>query len=93
MSLTLEECLLIETDIEQLYEAVPSHAMLNRDQARKYIDAGEYGLALDDLAAIYLESKSPVRPEIFALFEKLAIKMKMQPGDEWRAVADILSTR
>jgi len=50
-------------------------------------------LALDDLAAIYLESKSPVRPEILALFEKLAIKMEMQSGDEWRAVADILSTR
>jgi hypothetical protein len=93
MSLTLEERLSIEADIEWLYEAVPSHAILDRDQARKYIDVGEYGLALDDLAAIYLESKSPVRPEILALFEKLAIKMEMQSGDEWRAVADILSTR
>ena len=93
MVLTFEERLSIEADIERLYEAVPSHAVLDRDQVREYIDVGEYGLALDDLAAIYLDSKIPIRPEIFVLFERLATKMKMRSCNEWRGVAEILSPR
>ena len=93
MALTLEDRLSIETDLELIYKKMPPCAVLYRDQIREYIDVGEYGLALDDLAGIYLDSKTPLRPGILALFERLATKMKMRSGDTWRGVAEILSAR
>ena len=64
MALTYEELLSIEADLEQLYEAMPSNEIGDRKQVRRYIDVGEYGLALDDLADIYLEAKKPLTPAI-----------------------------
>ena len=60
---------------------------------REYIDVGEYGLALDDLAYIYLQVGKPVPADIIGLFDALATRMDMGQGDEWRAVAEIRTAR
>jgi hypothetical protein len=93
MALTLEERLSIEADIEHLYAAVLPKTAGEHDQVRRYIDVGEYALALDDLADIWLEWKKPVPPTVRGLFDELATKMGMRYGDEWRAVAEILSAK
>lgn len=93
MALTFEERLANKADLEQLYEAVPSIGAGDLDQVRVYIDVGEYGLALDDLADRYLEAKKLLPPDIRGLFDKLATRMGMKSGDEWRAVAELLSIK
>ncbi len=93
MNLTFEERLLVETGLEQLYKEILSNGNVINSQIRQYIDAGEYGLALDDLADLYIETKNPLPSATLVLFDALATKMKMKSGDEWLAVAEILSTK
>lgn len=93
MNLTSEERLLIETGLEQLYREILSNGNVNNSQVRQYINVGEYGLALDDLADLYIATKNPLSSATLVLFDDLATKMKMKSGDEWLAVAEILSTK
>jgi hypothetical protein len=76
--------------LERLYEALADFGRDGRRQVREYIDVGEYGLALEDVAYIYLQSApKPLSAEIHRLFDELAVKMGMKEGDEWRGVAKI----
>jgi len=59
----------------------------NKDHVDTLIDVGEYSLALDELASAYINSGKPVSQEISKLFEILATKMQMVPGDEYEGVA------
>lgn len=93
MTSTLEARLAIEADLEQLYAAAPLRGVGDRDQIREYIEVGEYRLALNDLADVYLEAKTPVTLTLRMLFADPAAKLGMRSGDQWRAVAEILATR
>jgi hypothetical protein len=92
MALTPEECRKIEGDLNRLFEAVPSKEIGSHDQIRQYIDVGEYGLALDDLADVYLGDRQSLTPSLRSLFDGLANKMGMKSGDQWQAVAEILAS-
>jgi len=92
MALTHKDRDWIEAGLEKLYDALAMFAGVNRQQVREYIDVGEYGLALDDLADIHLTTGKPVPADIVQLFDALALKMGMKQGDEWQAVAEIRAT-
>jgi len=92
MALTHEDQDWIEAGLEKLYDASAMFAGVNRQQVREYIDVGEYGLALDDLADVHLKTGKPVPADIVQLFDALAMKMDVKQGDEWQAVAEIRAT-
>ncbi len=90
MPLTQEEAVRIETYLEQIYSYI-SAKMRDQDlgQVRKYIDANEYGLALDDMACIALEGSEPVASDLRRLFGEAADLMAIKPGDGWSGVDDL----
>ena len=61
----------------------------SRAQIREYIDVGEYGLALDDMACIALESGKPVTVGLRQLFDTAANLMAIKPEDSWNRVDNI----
>jgi hypothetical protein len=56
---------------------------------RSLFDAGEWALALDELAAAYLKNIKQSPNDILDLFEGLATSMDIVPGDEYEAVAKL----
>lgn len=91
MSLNETDAQTIENHLNQIYNlALSKMTDQDRIQVRQYIAAGEYGLALDDMADIVLESKKTVAPELRSLFYAVATKMKIEPGAGWSGVDSIL---
>ena len=50
-----------------------------RAEVQRFIDVGEYGLALEAAAAIYAEEKKIATAEVADLIERLAAAMSMDP--------------
>ena len=50
-----------------------------RAEVQRFIDVGEYGLALEAAAAIYAEEKKIATAEVVDLIERLAAAMSMDP--------------
>ncbi len=94
MSITEPDAQMVEHYLNQIFGQI-SPAMTDRDrfQVRRYIDAREYGLALDDMADILLESDKPVPPELRSLFDAAAAKMDIKPGAGWSGVDTIFTTK
>ena len=59
------------------------------DHVHTLIRVGEYSLALDDLAAAYLENTKQISNDILNVFDDLAARMGIVAGDEWEAVAEL----
>ena len=93
MTLTHQDEEWIENGLETLYSASLKSIPVNHAQVREYIDVQEFGLALDLLAHIQLKSGKPVSSDTIRIFEALATRMGMKPGDEWRGVAKIRAAR
>ncbi len=89
MGMTREDRDWIEAGLNTLCTDAGVVSNADCGQVRKYIDVGEYGLALDDLADIHLATGKPIPPDRRALFDTLAMKMGIRHGDEWQAVAAI----
>jgi hypothetical protein len=51
-----------------------------RAEVQRFIDVGEYGLALETVAAIYSEEKKIATAEAVDLIERLAAAMSMDPA-------------
>ena len=51
-----------------------------RAEVQRFIDVGEYGLALEAAAAIYAEEKKIATAEVADLIERLAAAMSMDPA-------------
>ena len=74
--------------LETLYASIePLDGMYNH-QIRKYIDVGEYGLALDGIADVYMTSNVSMPLALFELFDKLATDMDLASDPEYSGVAD-----
>ena len=91
MGLTAQDEQTVENYLNQIIDLVHS-AMNDRDrfQVRRYINAGEYGLALDDMADIVLDSEKPVTTELHSLFAAAADKMNIKPGTGLSGFDDLL---
>lgn len=61
----------------------------HKDHIWTLINVGEYSLALDEMAAAYINSDQVIPSEVFSTFGDLAAKMGMVHGDEWEAVANL----
>jgi hypothetical protein len=71
----------IEALFSKLLDA--SGGMLSeREQAEihRFIDAGEYGLALETAVDIFVEEKKKPSAEVVSLIEQLAKSMRIEPG-------------
>ena len=91
MPFTAQDAQTLKNHLNQIFDLAHS-AMNDRDrfQIRRYIDAGEYSLALDDMADIVLELEKPVPIELRSLFAAAAKKMNIKPGTGLSGVDDLL---
>jgi hypothetical protein len=70
----------IETLLSQLLTAAaPVLSDTELAEVQRFIDVGEYGLALETAAAIYSEEKKIATLEVVGLIERLAAAMSMDP--------------
>lgn len=70
----------IETLLSQLLAAAaPVLSGAELAEVQRFIDVGEYGLALETAAAIYSEEKKIATAEVIGLIERLAAAMSMDP--------------
>ena len=68
----------IEAVFSQLLEAsAPMLSEKERAEVQRFIDVGEYGIALETTVGIYYEKKKTVTAEVFSLLERLALMMSM----------------
>ncbi len=72
-----------------LYRATLPVAGFYKDQAKEFIEVGEYGLALDTSADAFLQSHTFMPEDLYAVFEDLAKKMKLDRDPEYTAVAEL----
>jgi hypothetical protein len=63
-----------------LMAAAPVLSDAERAEVQRFIDVGEYGLALETAAAIYSEEKKIATAEVVDLIERLASAMSMDPA-------------
>lgn len=70
----------IESLLSQLLmAATPVLSDAERTEVQRFVDVGEYGLALETAAAIYSEQKKIATAEVVDLIERLAAAMSMDP--------------
>jgi len=68
----------IESMLSQLLMAVAMEfSDSERTEVQRFIDVGEYGLALETAAAIYSEEEKTATAEVVDLIERLASEMSM----------------
>lgn len=73
-----EEIELLFTNL--LTAAAPVLSDSERTEVQKFIDVGEYGLALETVADIYAEEKKIASANVVALFERLIGAMSIEPA-------------
>ena len=56
---------------------------------KNFIEEGEYGLALDEIAFPYNDNNAPMPADLFAFFETLAADFELERDPEWAAVAKL----
>lgn len=69
--------------LEILYASIQPLLGKYNHQIRKFIDVGEYGLALDGIADAYTASNVPMPPALFKLLDELAINMDLASDPEF----------
>lgn len=70
----------IETMLAQLLIAsTPVLSDTELAEVQRFVDVGEYGLALETAAAIYAEEDKVATAEVIALIERLATAMSIDP--------------
>jgi len=87
MALSITELSAIRNDLTALHNAAFATDGWDGKQARTFIDVGEYGLALDEIAYAYLDAGRTMPPEMFDTFEKLATMMGLAQDAEFEGVA------
>ncbi len=87
MALSTTELSLIRNDLSALHKAASSIHDWDGKQGRTFIDVGEYGLALDEIAYAYLDAGRTMPPDMFETFEKLATMMDLAQDAELEGVA------
>ncbi len=60
-------------------------------QIEEFISVGEYSLALDDIASCYLDGNVSVPPDLFEVFERLAVMMDVEQDECCDAAAKLLA--
>lgn len=73
-----EEIELLFSDLLAAASLVLSHS--ERAEVQKFIDVGEYGLALETAVDIYAEEKKMASAGVVALIEHLAEAMSIEPA-------------
>jgi hypothetical protein len=63
-----------------LVAATPVLSTADRTEVQRFIDVGEYGLALETAVAIYSEEKKIATADVLDLIERLASAMSMDPA-------------
>ena len=72
----MSKCQLIELWFSDLLAAAaPVLSDVERNEIQRFIDVGEYGLALEVAVDIYAEEKKITSPAVIALIERLAEAM------------------
>ena len=87
MALSSEEGSAIRDDLVTLHQAASSIDGWDGRQSRTFIEVGEYGLALDELAYAYLDSGKNMTAGLFKTFERLAAIMELEGDAEYGGVA------
>ena len=57
----------------------------------QFIYVGEYSLALDHIASCYLDGNVSVPPDLFEVFERLAVMMDVEHDEYCDAAAKLLA--
>lgn len=71
----------IESLFAKLLEAtMPALSSYEQEEVQRFVDAGEYGLALEKTAAVYVEEKKFVSLEVIDLMKCLALAMSIDPS-------------
>ncbi len=89
MALSNNELSAIRNDLAVLHKAASAIDGWNGKQGRTFIEVGEYGLALDEIAYAYLDAGRAMPLDIFETFEKLAMMMDLAQDPEFDGVARI----
>lgn len=63
---------------ELLTAAAPVLSNAEQEEIQRFIDVGEYGLALETAVDIYAEENKLASTEVMALIERLAEAMKLE---------------
>lgn len=79
----------VRDGLETLHQAALALERYHKDQAKEFIEVGEYGLALDTIADAYLVSEVSMEADHFSLFEKLATSMDLASDPEYSGVAQL----
>lgn len=79
----------VERDFQPLLQSVNLMEVQDSQEIEKYIRAGEYALALDGIACVYLENDVGMSRELGEIFEKLAAYMHLDDDPEYDAVAKL----
>ena len=79
----------IVADLSLLNEAVAGFDKRYVEQRQTFIRVGEYDLALDGIAAAYLDNKVEIPPDLFQVFEKLAVPLDTEKAPEYDSVAEL----
>lgn len=79
----------VVADLETLHRAASEIDGWDKQQVATFIQVGEWGLALDDIAYAYLKTGFAMPADLFLLFEKLAVEMEMEGDEDYEAVAQL----
>ena len=81
----------IVADLKVLHRAASDIESWNGDLSRKFIYAGEYGLALDEISYAYLNSGKTMPADLFQIFERLSVSMELEQDAEYEGVRRLLA--
>lgn len=76
-------------ELNILYESASKIDDWDKDLAEEFIRVGEYGLALDEIAYAYLNSGTAMPTDLFEVFERLAVAMRMEGKEDFEDVAQL----
>ena len=79
------------SDLTLLSQAVRVFDQRYPDDIEQFIYVGEYSLVLDDIASCYLDGNIPVPPDLFEVFERLAVMMDVEADEHCNAAAKLLA--
>ncbi len=87
MTLSNDELSAIRANLVALHQAASSVDGWDGKRGQTFIEVGEYGLALDEIAYAYLDGGKTMPAELFNVFEKLASMMELEKEPEYEGVA------
>ena len=93
MALSRNELSAIRNDLTALHRATSTIDGWDGKQALTFIEVGEYGLALDEIAYAYLDAERSMPIDMFKTFEKLATTMDLAQDAEFVGVARLRASQ